>query len=132
MVQKSDAAYRTISEVAEGMGIATHVLRFWETKFPEIQPLRRGGGRRYYRPEDVQMLKTIQHLLHDEGYTIKGVRALVKKQGAKVLLSGELPVDKKAVTKEKSETSSASQTQKGVNASWVVSELQSIKELLDS
>ncbi|MFT7433997.1 MAG: DNA-binding transcriptional MerR regulator [Alphaproteobacteria bacterium] len=79
---KSDSAYRTISEVADVLGVATHVLRFWETKFPQIQPVKRGGGRRYYRPEDIQVLEQIQELLHDKGYTIRGVKALFKEKGA--------------------------------------------------
>lgn len=79
--RKSDTAYRTISEVAKSIGVATHVLRFWETKFEEIQPLKRSGGRRYYRPEDITIIKRIQDLLHNEGYTIKGVQALLQKEG---------------------------------------------------
>jgi DNA-binding transcriptional MerR regulator len=78
--RKSENAYRTISEVADSIGVATHVLRFWETKFSEIQPLKRGGGRRYYRPEDIAIIKRIQHLLHNEGYTIKGVQSFLKKE----------------------------------------------------
>lgn len=77
--KKSKTAYRTISEVAKDLNVATHVLRFWETKFPEISPLKRGGGRRYYRPEDVEVLKQIQTLLYDEGYTIRGVQTFLKK-----------------------------------------------------
>jgi DNA-binding transcriptional MerR regulator len=80
--KKSDNAYRTISEVADSIGVATHVLRFWETKFDEIQPLKRGGGRRYYRPEDIAIIKHIQNLLHNEGYTIKGVQSFLKKEKA--------------------------------------------------
>ena len=79
MKKKSRHAYRTISEVAEQLNVATHVLRFWETKFPEVSPLKRGGGRRYYRPEDVEVLKQIQTLLYDEGYTIRGVQSFLKK-----------------------------------------------------
>lgn len=78
---KSPQAYRTISEAADELGVATHVLRFWETKFPEIEPLKKGAGRRYYRPEDVTFLKKIRDLLHHEGYTIRGVQALFKKYG---------------------------------------------------
>lgn len=74
---KSAAALRTISEVAEIMELPQHVLRFWETKFPQIQPLKRRGGRRFYRPEDITTLETIRTLLHEKGYTIKGVQALL-------------------------------------------------------
>ena len=76
--QKSESAFRTISEVAEELGVQQHVLRFWETKFSQIKPLKRGGGRRYYRPEDVALLKRIYELLYVEGYTIKGVQKLLK------------------------------------------------------
>jgi DNA-binding transcriptional MerR regulator len=75
--QKSAGAFRTISEVADDLGVEQHVLRFWETKFSQIKPLKRGGGRRYYRPEDVELLKSIHHLLYQEGYTIKGVQKLL-------------------------------------------------------
>lgn len=75
---KSDTAFRTISEVADELGIQQHVLRFWETKFSQIKPMKRGGGRRYYRPEDVAMVKKIHSLLYVEGYTIKGVQKLLK------------------------------------------------------
>jgi DNA-binding transcriptional MerR regulator len=80
--EKSADAYRTISEVAEGMDLPQHVLRFWETRFPQIKPLKRGGGRRYYRPEDIELLAAIKRLLYGEGYTIKGVQKLLKEQGA--------------------------------------------------
>ena len=76
--KKSESAFRTISEVAEDLNVQQHVLRFWETKFGQIKPLKRGGGRRYYRPEDVALLKKIHTLLYVEGYTIKGVQKLLK------------------------------------------------------
>ncbi|MFD2262413.1 MerR family transcriptional regulator [Lacibacterium aquatile] len=82
---KSAAAFRTISEVATELDVPPHVLRFWESKFPQIKPLKRGGGRRYYRPEDVDLLKRIRELLYQDGYTIKGVQKLLKSPGAKVL-----------------------------------------------
>ena len=78
VTQKSPNAFRTISEVADDLGVQQHVLRFWETKFNAIKPLKRGGGRRYYRPEDVALLKRIHSLLYTEGYTIKGVQKLLK------------------------------------------------------
>ena len=74
---KSPSAFRTISEVAGELKVQQHVLRFWESKFSQIKPLKRGGGRRYYRPEDVELLKNIYHLLYQEGYTIKGVQKLL-------------------------------------------------------
>lgn len=75
---KSATAYRTISEVSTDLNVPQHVLRFWETKFPQIRPLKRGGGRRYYRPEDVELLRRIQALLYEDRYTIKGVQRLLK------------------------------------------------------
>lgn len=79
--KKSASAFRTISEVADELDVQQHVLRFWETKFSQIRPLKRGGGRRYYRPEDVDLLKTIHKLLYSEGYTIKGVQKLFREKG---------------------------------------------------
>ena len=84
---KSASAFRTISEVAGDLEVPQHVLRFWESKFNQIRPLKRGGGRRYYRPEDVELLRAIQHFLYTEGYTIKGVQKLLKAHGARALAS---------------------------------------------
>ena len=78
---KSAAAFRTISEVSKVLDVPQHVLRFWETKFPQVKPLKRGGGRRYYRPEDVDLLRRIRDLLYSEGYTIKGVQRLLREGG---------------------------------------------------
>ncbi|MBB3065747.1 MerR family transcriptional regulator [Limibacillus halophilus] len=75
---KSAAAFRTISEVADELDVPQHVLRFWESKFTQVKPLKRGGGRRYYRPEDVELLRQIRELLYDDGYTIKGVQKLLR------------------------------------------------------
>jgi|SRR5579864_4143394 len=75
---KSAAAFRTISEVSEELEVPQHVLRFWESKFSQIRPLKRGGGRRYYRPEDVTLLRRIRQCLYDDGYTIKGVQRLLR------------------------------------------------------
>ena len=77
-VAKSPTAYRTISEVSEDLNVPQHVLRFWETRFSQVRPLKRGGGRRYYRPEDLVLLRRIQKLLYEEGYTIKGVQKLLR------------------------------------------------------
>jgi DNA-binding transcriptional MerR regulator len=82
-VTKSAAAFRTISEVATELEVPPHVLRFWESKFPQIRPLKRGGGRRYYRPEDVELLRRIRVLLYRDGYTIKGVQKLLRQPGAR-------------------------------------------------
>ena len=88
-MEKSADAFRTISEVADDLVLPQHVLRFWETRFPQIRPLKRAGGRRYYRPADVILLRSIRQLLYDEGYTIKGVQRLLKEQGARGLRVGE-------------------------------------------
>lgn len=77
---KSASAFKTISEVSQETGVPQHVLRFWEAKFTQLRPLKRGGGRRYYRPEDVALLQRIRRLLHDEGYTIKGVQKVLREQ----------------------------------------------------
>jgi len=86
---KSAGAFRTIGEVAGELDVPQHVLRFWESKFPEIRPLKRGGGRRYYRPEDVDLLRRVQSLLHTEGYTIKGVQRLLSDDEAPVPVEPE-------------------------------------------
>jgi DNA-binding transcriptional MerR regulator len=88
--RKSASAYRTISEVADDLHVPQHVLRFWETKFPQIRPLKRGGGRRYYRPEDILLLRRIGDLLYIQGYTIKGVQRLLREGGAEGGAAGEL------------------------------------------
>lgn len=81
---KSDSAFRTISEAAKELGLQQHVLRFWESKFPQIKPMKRAGGRRYYRPEDLVLLADIRSLLHDQGYTIKGVQKLLDQHKGKL------------------------------------------------
>jgi len=83
---KSATAFRTISEVANDLNVPSHVLRFWETRFSQVKPLKRGGGRRYYRPEDIALLRNIRSLLYEDGYTIKGVQKLLREGGAKTLV----------------------------------------------
>lgn len=84
---KGPDAFRTISEAADELGVPQHVLRFWETKFSFIRPMKRAGGRRFYRPQDISMLRGVKTLLHEDGYTIKGVQRLHKEQGLKRLLA---------------------------------------------
>ncbi len=84
-VRKSANAFRTISEVSDSLDVPQHVLRFWETKFSQIKPMKRGGGRRYYRPEDILLLRGVRDLLYIDGYTIKGVQKLLREGGVKVL-----------------------------------------------
>jgi DNA-binding transcriptional MerR regulator len=88
MMDKSSEAFRTITEVAENLDLPQHVLRFWETRFTQIKPLKRAGGRRYYRPEDVQLITAIRRLLYDEGFTIRGVQRLLRERGAKGITAG--------------------------------------------
>ena len=94
-LRKAPTAFRTISEVADDLHIPQHVLRFWESKFPQLKPLKRGGGRRYYRPEDIALLRRISDLLYTQGYTIKGVQRLLRDgtdEGPQAAAGGELPL----------------------------------------
>ena len=97
---KAPDAFRTISEVAEDLNLPQHVLRFWETRFSQIRPMKRAGGRRYYRPADIDLLKGIRHLLYGEGYTIRGVQRILKEEGVATLVAvgrGEAQAAKPAV-----------------------------------
>ena len=87
---KSPEAFRTISEVSKDLSLPQHVLRFWETKFIQIKPIKRGGGRRYYRPEDIKLLRGIKSLLYNDGYTIRGVQKVIKEVGTKKILKKEI------------------------------------------
>ncbi|MEQ8388119.1 MAG: MerR family transcriptional regulator [Alphaproteobacteria bacterium] len=124
--QKSAAAFRTISEVANQLEVPQHVLRFWESKFPQVRPMKRAGGRRYYRPEDVQLLRRIRELLHQDGYTIRGVQRLLKEKGARALVKdkGQNPEVKTAAPSGLSSSARA-------KLSAVVAELQEIRAELD-
>ena len=95
-MEKSPDAFRTISEVADDLDLPQHVLRFWETRFPQIKPMKRGGGRRYYRPEDVELLKGIRHLLYDHGYTIKGVQKILRERGVRHVIGLGTPPEGEA------------------------------------
>jgi DNA-binding transcriptional MerR regulator len=86
-LEKAPDAFRTISEVADELDVPQHVLRFWESRFPQIRPMKRAGGRRYYRPEDVDLLRGIRHLLYGEGYTIRGVQRILREQGPRFVQS---------------------------------------------
>ena len=93
VVNKSRSAFRTIAEVADELDVATHVLRFWETKFPQIKPMKRNGGRRYYRPDDVELVRKIRDLLYNQRYTIEGVQKLIKEKGLKAFIGEEIMPD---------------------------------------
>ena len=134
---KSDSAFRTISEAAKELGLQQHVLRFWESKFPQIQPMKRAGGRRYYRPEDIDFLAHIRILLHDQGFTIKGVQKLLDQNKGK--LPAEIAVASQDVNSETSDiapstaapvmTTGVSGADKAVLTS-VLSELEELQALL--
>ena len=98
-MQKSADAFRTISEVAEELDVPQHVLRFWEGKFTQIKPLKRAGGRRYYRPDDIALLRGIRTLLYSDGYTIKGVQKVLKERGAR-FVSGAITVASEPITEK--------------------------------
>lgn len=96
---KADDAFRTISEVATTLGVPQHVLRFWETRFPQLRPIKRGGNRRYYRPEDVALARALNRLLYSDGYTVKGVQKLLKERGVRAVIAdatGEVVADEPA------------------------------------
>jgi DNA-binding transcriptional MerR regulator len=100
-IEKAPDAFRTISEVSEALDVPQHVLRFWEAKFTQIKPLKRAGGRRYYRPDDIDLLKGIRALLYGEGFTIKGVQKVLREQGARhVTEIGRIGVKEAGVRRE--------------------------------
>lgn len=134
MTEKSDNAFRTISEVADELDLPQHVLRFWETKFRQISPIKRGGGRRYYRPQDVELIRRIKSLLHTEGYTIKGVQRMLGQGGlhklpevpagpAHVELAAELEIEVEAETGRAMSANMA-------EIAATLSELEQIRDLL--
>ena len=143
---KASDAFRTISEVADDLGVPKHVLRFWEIKFPQIRPMKRGGGRRYYRPEDLELLRGIRVLLHDEGFTIRGVQKILREQGMdQVKASGEtgslvaglagaeVAAPPKATAKKKAVRKRAAKDGAGVSidaVSKAIKELEACRELL--
>lgn len=114
---KSEAAFRTISEVAQELDVPQHVLRFWETKFTQIRPMKRGGGRRYYRPEDVVLLRRIRALLYDDGLTIKGVQKLLREKGVKALIADPQPLPATLAEVEAAQAGAAADASAGHEAS---------------
>jgi DNA-binding transcriptional MerR regulator len=130
---KAAGAFRTISEVATDLNVPQHVLRFWETRFAQIRPLKRAGGRRYYRPEDIELLRRIRELLYNNGYTIKGVQRLLRDAGgrradgdetAPVEAEADLPAD----VEEERPLAADAPSREAMEAA--ISDLQSIRELL--
>jgi len=131
-VAKGPHAFRTISEAADELGVPQHVLRFWETKFSFIRPMKRAGGRRFYRPQDIAILRGVHVLLHSEGYTIKGVQKLHKEQGVKRLAEagaqGEQP--QPAMPAEVSDTSDLAPESRE-RLEHALSDLEAVKARLD-
>ena len=121
-IPKSPDAFRTIGEVSEALAVAQHVLRFWETKFPQIKPLKRGGGRRYYRPEDVALLRHIKHLLYVEKYTVPGVQQLLRERASRPAAAPEAP--------EVVEAGSPLDPEARARASRVLDELCTLRDML--
>ena len=130
---KSAAAFRTISEVAAELDVPTHVLRFWEGKFPSVRPMKRGGGRRYYRPEDVELLRRIRSLLYDEGYTIKGAQRVIREAAPREIASAAEPAAESALPAEApngGERILGPDLQREL--SDILGELRGLRELLDA
>ena len=128
---KSPGAFRTISEVSSDLEVTPHVLRFWETKFPQIKPLKRGGGRRYYRPEDVSLLRQIRQLLYNDGYTIKGVQRLLKEGALKnTVQSGVVTANEPNEQKLPQNSTTSSQEKAALRS--IVDELQALRKLLSN
>ena len=139
--RKSKEAFRTISEAADELDVPQHVLRFWETKFSQIRPMKRAGNRRYYRPEDVELLRVIRHHLYNDGYTIKGVQKLLKEQGVKATVESwskdkaaqPAPAAKESAAKEASPAKSIPGHSDDLDfAKEVLKELKALRDTIDS
>ena len=128
---KSPGAFRTISEVSNDLEVPPHVLRFWETKFPQIKPLKRGGGRRYYRPEDVALLRQIRQLLYNDGYTIKGVQRLIKERALKNTAQLGVATAMEPDQQQQPQNSTTGSREKAALMS-IVDELQSLRKILST
>lgn len=133
--RKSKEAFRTISEAADELDVPQHVLRFWETKFSQIRPMKRAGNRRYYRPEDVELLRVVRHHLYDDGYTIKGVQKLLKEQGVKATVQAwneeqaSAPIEDEAPEPVKSDSTGSADLEL---AREVLKELKALRDTIDS
>ena len=126
---KSPEAFRTISEVSKDLALPQHVLRFWETKFIQIKPIKRGGGRRYYRPEDIELLKGIKYLLYNDGYTIRGVQKVIKENGTKKIISKK--IENNDFTLNKDDYKTSQMTNKITNSSIGESKRQKLMSVLN-
>ncbi|MBX3575578.1 MAG: MerR family transcriptional regulator [Rhizobiaceae bacterium] len=124
-MDKSPDAFRTISEVADDLDLPQHVLRFWETRFTQIKPMKRGGGRRYYRPQDVELIKGIRHMLYEQGYTIKGVQKLLRDNGNQFIVAvgnGDLAAIEAIAQRKKAEAPLTSAAQPRLDDEMLVGE----------
>ncbi len=131
-MSKGPEAFRTISEAADEVGVAQHVLRFWETKFSFIRPMKRAGGRRFYRPHDLAVLRGVRRLLHDEGYTIMGVQRLHREQGVACLLAaGEGGEDRRRTQIPPRDSEVAPPQDVRLSLADVLEALETAKEALD-
>jgi DNA-binding transcriptional MerR regulator len=130
---KSAAAFRTISEVSAELNIPQHVLRFWETRFAQVKPLKRAGGRRYYRPEDVALLRRIRDLLYIDGYTIRGVQRLLKESGVRAVIDGSAgtvaPPERRRTGSQAAQHASLDAKRPELEA--ILSELKDLRSLFD-
>ena len=128
---KSADAFRTISEVAATLDVPQHVLRFWESKFSQVRPLKRGGGRRYYRPEDVELLQTIRGLLYEDGYTIKGVQKLLRDGSLKPKRRSAQTVEPTAAAPKEAKTDTKLSRRQRDAFEGLLEELEQLKKLLE-
>ncbi len=135
---KGPDAFRTISEAADSLGVPQHVLRFWETKFSFIRPMKRAGGRRFYRPQDLDVLRGVRRLLHEEGYTIKGVQRLHKEHGVKRLVAaanGDIPASLQSPADEGAGDAAHSpilQSDARRRLQAVLTDLEAVKDRIDT
>jgi DNA-binding transcriptional MerR regulator len=142
-LEKAPEAFRTISEVADELEVPKHVLRFWEAKFAQLKPMKRGGGRRYYRPEDVALLRGIRFLLYNDGYTIRGVQKILREQGPRYVMdyrrlaedagddeATELDIPDVAAEAAKGSGTRAARWRDGTSLSVVLEELETCRQIL--
>ena len=128
--KKAARAFRTIAEVSAELNVPQHVLRFWEKKFPEVSPVQRVGGRRYYRPEDIDLLKKIEYLLHKEGYTIKGVQKLLKEGTINAVIDRQNTMDEEIPEKTMTSDDKAEKRDSAPELDNIIIELEEISALL--
>lgn len=129
--EKAPDAFRTISEVADELDVPQHVLRFWESKFSQLKPVKRGGGRRYYRPEDIQLIRTIRRLLYDDKFTIKGAQKLFREQGVRQVVTAVDEGARAAVVQAPVQPKMAGKPSGDTQLRAILKELKEIRALLE-